>query len=214
MTRTRIKICGLTAAGDAAAAVRAGADAVGVVLAESPRRVTLEQAAAVFAAVPPLVARIGVFADASAQEVCEAADRLRLDFVQFSGSESPESCAAAPRPVLKVIHVGTTFDTSDMEPYRGLVAAILLDTLAKDARGGTGKAFNWQTVHEVPAWAPMFLAGGLSVENVGTAIRALHPFAVDVSSGVESAPGVKDHSKINAFVAAVRAADMEVLLDG
>jgi phosphoribosylanthranilate isomerase len=212
--RTRVKICGLTSAEDAAAAVRAGADAVGVVLAESRRRVTLEQAAAVLAAVPPLVARVGVFVDASTEEVREAAERLRLDFVQFSGGEPPEACAAAPRPVFKVMHVGTTFDSSVVGPYRGLVAAILLDTLAKDARGGTGKAFNWQSVHEFPAWVPLFVAGGLTSDTVGTAIHALHPFAVDVSSGVESSPGVKDHAKVRSFVAAVRAADMEVLTDG
>lgn len=210
MGRTRVKICGLTTAADAAAAVRAGADAVGVVLAKSPRRVTLEQAEAVLAAVPPLVARVGVFVNAESGFVSEAAQRLSLDLVQFSGDESPEACAAAPVPVLKVMHVGTSFDSSVVEPYRGLVAAILLDTLAKDARGGTGEAFSWRSVHELPAWAPVFVAGGLAPHNVGDAIRTLHPFAVDVSSGVEAAAGVKDHSKIDAFIAAVRAADQEV----
>lgn len=210
MRRTRVKICGLTTAEDAAAAVRAGVDAVGVVLAPSPRQVTLDQAAAIFTAVPPLVTRVGVFVDAEPRFVAEAAERLSLDLVQFSGNESPEVCAKTPVAVLKVIHVGPNFDPSVMEPYRGLVAAILLDTFAKDARGGTGEAFSWRSVHELPAWAPVFVAGGLNPQNIGDAIAALHPFAVDVSSGVEVVPGVKDHTKIDAFVAAVRAADQEV----
>ena len=214
VTRTRIKICGLTAAADVAAAVAAGADAVGVVLAPSPRRVTLEQAEAALVAVPPLVSRVGVFVDPSLEEMREAVDRLGLDFVQLCGKESPGLCAGAPVGVLKVMHVGTAFDASLVEPYRGLVAAILLDTLAKDVRGGTGKAFDWQSVHEFPAWAPVFVAGGLNPDNVQAAIRELRPYAVDVSSGVESAPSIKDHAKIDAFVAAVRAADMEVASDG
>ena len=209
-TRTRVKICGVTTAHDAAAAVGAGADAVGVILAPSKRQVSVTEGEAILARVPPLVCRVGVFVDADQAFVEDAVARLGLGLVQYSGSETPEACASAPTPVLKTVHVGTLFDSVALEPYRGFVAAILLDTLANGLQGGTGNTFAWQTVHELPEWAPMFVAGGLTSFNVGAAIRALRPFAVDVSSGVEERPGRKDHSKIDAFVAAVAAADAEV----
>lgn len=212
MYRTRIKICGLTRPEDAAAAVSSGADALGVVLAPSRRRVTLERAAEVLADVPPLVARVGVFVDAHADEVWEAVARLGLTVVQFHGDEAPETCAAAPVPVVKALKVGPGFDPAGAEQYRGSVAALLLDTLAADgAAGGTGVAFCWDDVAgRMPAWAPVMLAGGLRPEDVAEAVRVLRPFAVDVSSGVESAPGIKDRREIERFVAAVRAADQEV----
>ncbi len=206
--RTRVKICGITSAEDAMAAVAAGTDAIGVVLAPSPRRVTLEQASTALSAVPPLVSRVGVFVDPTLDEVRDAVRALRLDLVQFAGDESREECIESPAPVLKAIQVGTAFDAQRAEPYRGLVAALLLDTHVTGKRGGTGETFSWHTVHEPPAWAPFFVAGGLDPENVGDAIRALRPYAVDVSSGVERSPGLKDHAKLRAFVAAVRAADL------
>lgn len=208
--RTRIKICGLTRAEDAAAAVSAGADALGVVLAPSKRRVTLDEAAEVFAAVPPLVARVGVFVDAHADEVWEAVARLGLAAVQFHGDEAPETCAAAPVPVIKALRVGPDYSPERADAYRGAVSAVLLDTFVPGEQGGTGVAFDWYDVAgRLPRWAPVLLAGGLGPANVGAAIQALHPYAVDVSSGVESAPGVKDHRSIDAFAAAVRAADEE-----
>lgn len=210
--RTRIKMCGLTRPEDAAHAVSSGADAIGVVLAPSKRQATLDQAAAVFADVPPLVARVGVFVDAHADEVWEAVSRLGLTAVQFHGDEAPETCAAAPVPVIKALRVGPGFDPAIAEAYRGSVAALLLDTfVAGGAQGGTGVAFDWYRVAgRLPAWAPVVLAGGLGLANVGEAVRALRPFAVDVSSGIEVAPGVKDHAVMDEFVAAVRAADLEV----
>lgn len=212
MQRTRIKMCGLTRAEDAAAAVAAGADALGVVLAPSKRRVTVEQAASVLADVPPLVARVGVFVDAHADEVWEAVSRLGLTAVQFHGVEAPETCAAAPVPVIKALRVGPGFDPALADAYRGSVAALLLDTyVAGGAQGGTGVAFDWYGVAgRLPAWAPVVLAGGLGPANVAEAVRALRPFAVDVSSGIEAAPGVKDHAVMDEFVAAVRTADLEV----
>ncbi len=215
MHRTRIKICGLTRPEDAAHAVSSGADALGVVLAPSKRQVNLDQAAKVFAEAPPLVARIGVFVDARADDVWEAVARLGLTAVQFHGDEAPETCEAAPVPVIKAVRVGPDFDPTRLEPYRGSVAALLLDTLVPGgAHGGTGLAFDWYDVSgRLPAWAPVLLAGGLGPANVGEAVRALSPFAVDVSSGVESAPGIKDHQLIEDFVAAVRAADQEALDD-
>ncbi|MDZ4655228.1 MAG: phosphoribosylanthranilate isomerase [Coriobacteriia bacterium] len=208
--RTRIKICGITTATDAAMAVDAGADALGVVLASSAREVTLDEAEKALAGVPPLVTRIGVFVDADPAFVAEAVSRLGLSAVQFHGDESPADCAAAPVPVIKTLKVGTDFASSMAEPFRGAVAAILLDTYCPHKSGGTGKSFDWQThTAALPGWARLVVAGGLTPVNVADAVRILRPFAVDVSSGVEERPRHKDRAKLHAFVAAVRAADEE-----
>ncbi len=209
MHRTRIKICGLTRAEDVAAAVAAGADAVGFVFAVSPRQVTVEQAAAAAAAAPPPVGRIGVFVDPTLGEVEQAIDTAGLMAVQLCGCESPELVSAVSVPVIKVLSVGTDFGWENAEPYRGKAAALLLDTYVPGKAGGTSRTFHWQSIGEFSGWAPLYLAGGLSPTNVADAIGALHPFAVDVSSGVESSPGIKDHRAIQAFCAAVREADQE-----
>lgn len=207
MHRTRIKICGLTKVEDVAAAVAAGADAVGFVFAASPRRVTPRQAAAAAQAAPVPVARVGVFVNPTLAEVEEAVAAAGLTAVQLCGSESPEFVSAVGVPVIKVLSVGEGFDWTHAEPYRGRAAALLLDTHVAGMHGGTSQAFEWGAVGPPPSWAPVFVAGGLGPANVGEAIECLRPYAVDVSSGVESSPGVKDHSKINEFCAAVRAAD-------
>ncbi len=205
--RTRIKICGITSAQDAEAAVAAGADAVGVILAESKRQVSLEEAEQVLARVPPPIARIGVFVDAPAEHVFHAIARLRLAAVQFSGDETPEHCSRMPVPVVKAVHVGPDFSWDLAEAYRGCTAAVLLDTAAGTQRGGTGRPFAWTNVAPIPDGMTVFLAGGLNPVNVGTAIGEIRPFAVDVSSGVEERLRHKDPDKMHAFVAAVRAAD-------
>lgn len=210
MGRTRIKICGLTRPEDAAAAVAAGADACGVVFAPSARKVSIERAAEVLACVPVPVARIGVFVDADEETVVRAVEACGLTAVQFHGNESPDYCAQAPVPAIKAFRIGTVFDTSTLEPYRGRVAAVLLDTLSTHNAGGTGETFTWRLITSAPGRAPLFLAGGLNPDNVAEAIATVHPFGVDVSSGVESAPGIKDHARIEAFCAAVRSADEEV----
>jgi phosphoribosylanthranilate isomerase len=207
--RTRVKVCGLCSAADARAAVRAGADALGVILVpESRRHVTPEEAAAIYADVPPFVARIAVFVDAPADEVADVARGLRLSAVQLHGSESPEYCASMPVPVIKAFRIGPGFDPSVMGPYRGVVASVLLDTLVEGTHGGTGRPFAWENLPPLPAIAPVIVAGGLRPTNVGAAIRALRPFAVDVSSGVEERPRHKDPYRLAAFVAAVRTADV------
>ena len=210
MTRTRIKICGITTAKDAAAAVAAGADAVGVIFAPSPRQVTLEQAALALAAVPPPVARVGVFVNALPDEVAAAVRACGLNAVQFNGSESPEACENSPVPVIKAVPIGTDFGLVAAEPFRGHAAALLLDTYHADKAGGTSQTFDWRSLGTIPGWAPFFVAGGLTPDNVGECIEVLHPFAVDVSSGVELSPGVKDHAKLSALCAAVRVADQGV----
>jgi len=209
MYRTRIKICGITREEDALAAVAAGADALGVIFAPSPRRVTVEQAAALLASVPPPVARIGVFVDAELDEMLEAVTLCGLTAVQLSGSEPPDVLDALPVPAIKAVHVGTDFGSHTVEPYRGHAAALLLDTLVTGKAGGTSQTFDWQAVGAFPGWAPLFVAGGLNPDNVAGCIGALHPYAVDVCSGVEAAPGIKDPDKIERFCAAVRRADQE-----
>lgn len=209
MSRTRIKICGITSPEDAVAAVEAGADAIGVVLAPSPRQVSIERAAEIAAAVGPLVPVVGVFVNASEDFVAEATERIGLSYLQFHGDESPERCASAPAPVIRAMRVGTEFDGDTVEPFREHVVAILLDTYDTQVAGGTGTTFNWHAVPVLPGWVSLFLAGGLNPDNVGAGIAALRPYAVDVSSGVESAPGIKDHDAIRALCAAVRTADEE-----
>ena len=211
MQRTRIKICGITNAADAALAVDAGADAVGVIFAPSPRQVSVAEAADALARVAPPVARIGVFVDPTAEEIAVAVAACGLTAVQLSGHESPELCDSLRVPVVKAIHIGTDFDSEEVEPFRGHVVALLLDTLVAGKAGGTSQAFNWQRLDVLPGWAPSFVAGGLDPDNVGACIAALHPYAVDVSSGVEASPGIKDPYKIIAFCTAVRDADQEGL---
>ncbi|MBE0416916.1 MAG: phosphoribosylanthranilate isomerase [Coriobacteriia bacterium] len=208
--RTRVKVCGLASAVDAAEAVRAGADALGVVLAESPRQVTLTEAEEIFATIPPFVARVGVFVDAPVDYVERAVARLNLAAVQFHGSESAECCAAAPAPVIKALRVRPEFDAAEFDVYRGTVAALLFDTYVEGVDGGTGRTFPWQSASPLPSWVPVIVAGGLNPVNVGGAIRTLGPYGVDVSSGVEERLRQKDQLKLHAFVAAVRAADEEV----
>ncbi|MCX8006974.1 MAG: phosphoribosylanthranilate isomerase [Coriobacteriia bacterium] len=206
--RTRVKICGITRAEDAALAVAAGADALGVVLADSPRRVSLAQAEEALAGVPPFVARVGVFVDADSAFVAEAVRLLGLAAVQYHGDEPPDACAAAPVPVLKALRVRGAADLAGVDAYRGAVAALLLDARVEGVRGGAGIPFDWEAVAPaVPAWVPVVVAGGLTPNNVAEAVRLLRPYAVDVASGVESSPGVKDPVKVDRFIAAVRAAD-------
>jgi phosphoribosylanthranilate isomerase len=207
--RTRVKVCGLCHAQDAEAAVRAGADAVGVIMAESRREVSMEEAHGVMSVVPPFVSRVAVFVDAPEEFVEDAARTLHLSYVQFHGDESPERCAAAPVPVIKMFRVGPGFDPAVMEPYRGAVAAILLDTLVVGVAGGSGRTFAWSRVPPLPDWAPVIVAGGLNAVNVGAAVRALRPYAVDVSSGVEERLRNKDPERMHAFCLAVRSADEE-----
>ncbi len=213
--RTRVKICGITNAEDARSAVAAGADALGVVLAPSKRRVSVEQAAVALVDVPPPVGRIGVFVDADRPCVEDAIARIGLTAVQFHGGESPEECEGYAVPVLKAVRVGGPESRGVLAAatakYRASVSALLVDTYDLAAMGGTGKAFDWTALGRLDGLQiPVFAAGGMSVENVAEAVSVLRPYAIDVSSGVESAPGRKDAVLMREFVAAVRAADLEV----
>ncbi|TLM69746.1 MAG: phosphoribosylanthranilate isomerase [Actinobacteria bacterium] len=208
--RTRIKVCGLTRPRDAALAVAAGADALGVVFADSPRCISIDRAREVFSAVPLFVTRVGVFVDSGPEFVARAVTELGLHAVQFSGGEDPWRCLSAPVPAIKALRVAGIVERSAMEIYRGKAAAILLDTHVPGKAGGTGVPFDWHAVAPLPDWAPTIVAGGLNAGNVGAAIAALNPYAVDVSSGVEFEPGIKDAVRLVEFCSAVREADREV----
>jgi len=210
MERTRIKICGLVTPQDARSAAEAGADALGVILhADSPRCVSLFEAAELFSVVPPFVARVGVFVDAPESVVKTAVKKLDLHYVQFHGNEEPAICAWAPVPAIKAFRVGDDFEESTVMPYMGLVAAALVDSFDPVRQGGTGVPFAWDLIEGLSKRIPLILAGGLNSENVAEAIERVRPFAVDVASGVERHPRAKDPVAMRDFCAAVLRANVE-----
>lgn len=204
--RTRVKICGITRLEDAHAAVSAGADAIGLVFwPSSPRFVTVEQARALAAAAPPFVAVVGLFVDPPPAAVHDVLKRVNLALLQFHGSESPEQCRSYGRPYIKAISMRDDVNLQAEEKRYAAAAGLLLDAFAGELVGGSGRAFDWSRIPSGRT-KPIVLAGGLTPENVGEAIRRVRPEAVDVSSGVEASKGVKDPKKIAAFMQAVREA--------
>ena len=208
--RTRIKICGIREPAMARAAAEAGADAVGLVFhAPSPRAVSPETARAVALAVPPFVTVVGLFVNGEAQAVRDVMARVPLGMLQFHGDETPAYCEQFGLPWMKAIRVGQGVDLVECEGRFSRAAALLLDAQVPGQFGGTGTPFDWSMVP--PSLArPVVVSGGLDAGNVGRAIRALRPWAVDVSSGVEGARGVKDPARIEEFVRSVRDADARI----
>lgn len=206
--RTRVKICGITSPGDAQTAARLGADAIGLVFYRpSPRCVTIERARAIAAATPPFVARVALFVNAAADEVRGVLDACRVDLLQFHGEETPAFCRQFGAPYLKALRIRPGLDLLEsLSPYDD-AAGWLLDTYRPDFYGGTGEAFDWDVIPAGLA-RPVVLSGGLTAANVGEAIGRVRPWAVDVSSGVEAAKGIKDADKIAAFIQGVRNADV------
>ena len=204
--RTRIKICGLTREADVDAAVEAGADAIGFVIYDkSPRHVDLARAAALASRLPPFVMPVGLFVNASDAEVDAAVAAVPQLLLQFHGDESPQLCERLGRPYLRAARVRSGFDLLDFSARFASAQAILLDADV-DGYGGGGKVFDWSLVRtDVPL--PVVLSGGLHAANVALGIQQLRPWAVDVSSGVESAKGIKDAQAIRRFCDAVREAD-------
>ncbi|MDE2728094.1 MAG: phosphoribosylanthranilate isomerase [Gemmatimonadota bacterium] len=201
MSTVRIKICGITNEGDAAAAVRAGADALGFIFyTGSPRYVAPERAAEIVAGLPPFVVPVGVFVNAAAGDVDEICEAAGIQVVQLHGDEPPGFCDAMKRPVIKAFRVRDASWKSDAAAYP--VDAVLLDTFAEDRYGGTGTTFDWRFVEDSPH--RVILSGGLNPDNVAEAVRSVRPYGVDTGSGVEREPGRKDHGKIGAFVEAAR----------
>lgn len=206
MHRTRIKICGITRSDDLDAAVAAGADAIGFVFyPPSPRYLSPEIAVALARRVPPFVTRVGLFVNAPAADVRKMLAAVPLDLLQFHGEEEASYCAQFDRPYLKAARVRPGIDLLEFARAHPAAQGLLLDAWV-EAYGGVGQSFDWSLIP--PALpVPMVLSGGLHAGNVVEAVRKLHPWAVDVSSGVEAAKGIKDADKIAAFVAAVRTAD-------
>jgi phosphoribosylanthranilate isomerase len=207
MPHTRIKICGLTRPQDLEAAIRMGADAVGFVFyPPSPRYLSLAQARELALRVPPFVTRVGLFVNADQQQVRDTLAEVELDLLQFHGEEDADYCAQFGLPYVKAARVRPGVDLLEFAHIYTTAQGILLDAWV-DAYGGAGQAFDWSLIpSNLPV--PMILSGGLQADNIGEAIVKIKPWAVDVSSGVESAKGIKDADKIAAFIAAVRTADV------
>ena len=215
--RTRIKLCGLTRAADVAAAVELGADAIGLVFyPPSPRAVSPEQAGALLAQVPAFISTVGLFVNPTLADVQACTQAAPISILQFHGDETPAQCRqiaeAVRRPFMRALRIRPDTTAADLleslTAYRTaspLFSGLLLDTWS-DAYGGTGKVFDWSLIPAEIAHQAV-LSGGLNVQNVTDAVRQVRPYAVDVSSGIESAKGIKDAALMRAFVSAVRAAD-------
>jgi phosphoribosylanthranilate isomerase len=200
----KVKVCGITNAGDARAAVDLGADAIGLnFYPRSPRRLTVAQAVEIRGGLPGTVCVVGVFVNAGREEVAAVADAVKLAALQFHGDESPAACAGwGSRVVIKALRA----DASDVatRAARYEVRYVLLDAPSAEY-GGSGRTFDWHLAAAVPR-GRLVVAGGLTPENVAEVVRLLRPAAVDVASGVETAPGRKDHGKLKAFIQAAKTA--------
>ena len=205
---TAVKICGITRLEDALAAVRAGAHAIGFVFyAPSPRYIAPAAAGAILRVLPPFITSVGLFVDAPADAVRAILAQAPVQLLQFHGAESPAYCRQFGRPYMKAVRMGTEVDLLQYARDYQDAKALLLDAYVEGLHGGSGVAFDWSRIPgDLPL--PVIVSGGLTVENVGDAVRRVRPSAVDVSSGVESAKGIKDAAKIAAFIAGVRNADV------
>ncbi|TFH88196.1 phosphoribosylanthranilate isomerase [Billgrantia azerbaijanica] len=205
LVRTRVKICGLTREADVDAAVALGADALGFVMWPGSKRALDEARLAMLAArVPAFVTRVGLFVDQDPALIARCAEHL--DLLQFHGNEAPAFCAGFVRPWIKALRMRDGLDLHAAAAAYADAQALLLDAYRPGVPGGTGETFDWSRIPASLA-KPVILAGGLTPDNVGEAIAAVHPFAVDVSGGVEASPGRKDARRLAAFFAAVRGAD-------
>jgi len=194
----RVKICGITRADDAVVSVEAGVHAIGLVFAPSPRMLTIPQARTILDRLPPLFPVVGVFKDQPAEFVNEVVSRCPLAYLQFHGNEDPAYCSAFQRPIIRAFPLASFSDLDGVRAFHRACPQALI--LADSARGGSGSACNWEIARTLAAEVPLILAGGLHPENVAQAIEEVSPAAVDVSSGVELSPGVKDPVRIRAFL--------------
>ena len=205
--RTRVKICGITREQDALGAVQLGADAIGLVFyPPSPRAVTIEQAANIVSRLPPFITVVALFVDASRDAIAAVLDQVRIDLIQFHGNETPEDCSGHGRPWIKAVRMQENADLHAIKERYADASALLLDAYQAGKPGGTGTVFDWS---RIPAdIAPsIVLAGGLSAENIESAIQQVKPYAVDVSGGVEQSKGIKDADRIAAFIRGVECAN-------
>lgn len=206
--RTRIKICGITRVEDALAAATAGADALGLVFVEqSPRHLGLAEASILRRELPPFVSVVALFVNADAAAVWTVIEQVRPDVLQFHGEETPEFCSSFAFPYLKAARVRPGMDLLQYAARYEDAQGLLLDAYTPGVHGGTGERFDWSLIPG-ELTRPVVLAGGLEPGNVGEAVRRVRPWAVDVSSGVEAAKGIKDAAKMAAFIREVRNADV------
>ena len=202
----KVKICGITNLPDGLAAAEAGADALGFVFYDqSPRYISIPAAAELIRQLPPLVMKVGVFANAPEDLVLRASRECGLNLLQFHGDEPPDYCLQFGLMSMKAFRIRDAASLQALRDYP--TDAWLLDTYSPGKLGGTGETFNWDLALEARGWGrPIFLAGGLTPENVAEAVQRAQPYGVDVSSGVEAAPGRKDHAKVRAFIKAAKPA--------
>ena len=203
MNRIRVKICGIANLDEARCAVELGADALGFNFwPQSPRFIAPERAAGIIAALPPLITYVGVFVDETLDRIGEIVSATGINADQLHGDESPEFCERIERvKLIKALRVTSDFDAARVADYP--VSAILLDSSVRGMYGGTGERFDWRIAVEAKQYAPIILAGGITIDNVKAAIAAVNPMAVDICSGVEAEPGRKDLFKLKAFMAEV-----------
>lgn len=205
--RTRVKICGFTRVEDAVAAAYLGVDAIGLVFyPPSPRHVTIKQAAHIVQALPAFTTVVGLFVDALPAQITQTLSQVSLDCLQFHGNESQAACTSYGKPYIKAIRVQAETNIGALANQYHDSAGLLLDAYHPDSQGGTGLAFDW-TLIPPHCELPIILAGGLSTTNARAAVQQFRPYALDVSSGVESAKGIKDNNKITAFLKEVNEGD-------
>jgi phosphoribosylanthranilate isomerase len=203
----RIKICGLTKQEDVQSAVSLGADALGFVFYHaSPRAVSIKDAASLIKSLPPFVTTVGLFVNATANEVNDAIKHCALDLLQFHGNETPDYCKQFSRPYIKAIRVSSQHDIIKASKLYHGAKALLLDAFVEGVEGGTGKSFDWSLIPEFIS-LPWVLAGGLTEKNIYQCLKDVHPYAVDVSSGVERSLGLKDVNKMQHFIKEVHRAE-------
>lgn len=206
--RTRVKICGITRPEDGVSAAGFGVDAIGLnFFAPSPRAITVSRAQAIIQELPPFITVVGLFVDAPEAQIRGVLAGIHLDMLQFHGRERPAECGIYALPYIKAVGMRKGIDVCGMEvQYQG-ARGLLLDTYKEGAPGGTGEQFDWAGIPQTGLHKPFILAGGLTPANVAQAITTVRPYAVDVSSGVEAAKGIKDEGKIKAFMEAIKTAE-------
>jgi len=205
MKRVKVKICGLTRVEDVQAAVAAGADAIGFVFTASPRRITAQKAVELSRYIPEGILRIGLFLDQQRAEIDAVLSAVPLDVLQFHGRESRQQCSVFGVPFLKAVAMQDEHSARQAELDYPNAVGLVLDSHTAGKAGGSGKVFDWDLLS--PLSHDLWLAGGLNADNVARAVDTVKPYAVDVSSGVESSPGIKDAAMIEAFIKAVRRQD-------
>lgn len=197
--QVKVKVCGMTSLKDALVAVEGGADAVGFIFyKKSPRSVTMKTVREIVLELPPFVDTVGVFVDETAEQINKIADYCNLDIIQLHGDESPTFCKKIRRKVIKAFRIKDMQSVKKLSSFQ--VSGFLLDTFSEKLHGGTGKVFDWNLALPAKKFGPVIMAGGLTPNNVQQAVRQIRPYGVDVCSGVESEPGIKDHKKVRAFL--------------